>query len=197
MSNIKSLRGCYGLNEEGLKQFTRICRTSLKSLDLSGSRLSSAETGMMLSQEWPELEHLNFEHCRFSQISFTGSTATLPNIKSVNLSNCNRLTDIGLLTILSKCGDSLETLLLASEYISGKKLAIFPRTLPNLSKLDLSSCPNLSSEGLAAFLRVFGHNLKSLSIGSGSSNTNDKWITNLRIYEFVNYMNMIRMIMML
>lgn len=169
LSNIKSLilQGpCY-LTEEGLKQLTRICRTNLKSLDLSISSISSSELGMMLSYEWPELEDLDLESCRFSEIGTTGSTITLPKIKRLNLKKCDSLTDMGLFTILSKCGECLEALLLQSYRvaISGKPLSLFPRSMPKLAKLDLSSCPNLPSEGLAGFLHVFGHGLKYLRLG--------------------------------
>ena len=195
LSNLKSLTlaGCHHLTEEGLNQITRICRTSLKSLDLSRSGISSAELGLILSHEWLELEDLDLEYCEISEIDYihmTGSTATLSKVKKLNLRNCSRLTDFGLFTILNRCGRGLETLQFNSNHIAGVSLSWFLRTEPHLTELDLSSC-KLSSKGLSEFIRVFGHGLKSLRLGGGDKceDFEEEVLGNLKNLEVLNCTN--------
>ena len=118
------LKGCKNLKDEGLKEILKISGSKLRVLDLSDTDI----TGIGLEEG---------DYC-------------LTSLETLNLANCQELTDGGLVKILRISGSKLIVLTLADTNITGMGLEKEVKALPMLENLKLSFCCNLTDEGLVA-----------------------------------------------
>ena len=128
------LKGCKNLKDEGLK----ISGSKLRVLDLSDTDI----TGIGLEEG---------DYC-------------LTSLETLNLANCQELTDGGLVKILRISGSKLIVLTLADTNITGMGLEKEVKALPMLENLKLSFCCNLTNEGLVEILRISGNKLRVLNL---------------------------------
>ena len=135
---------CKLLTGNGLLNILQLCRSTLKSLDISGTNITGEE------------DIFRYER-------------TLPCLENLNISYCKLLTDNGLLNILQFCGSTLKSLDISNTDITGENIYEYEGTLPCLENLKLKWCFNLSGCGLYQILRLCGSTLISLHISETDS----------------------------
>ena len=86
-----------------------------------------------------------------TKITGAGIRFHAPYLKYLDLSECPNLTDVGLHEILTSNGDSLETLDLADNRMTGNGLTTGFHA-PRLQKLNLTGCKALNESCLLEFL---------------------------------------------
>jgi len=195
---------CNQLTDKGLLQILQLCRSTLRSLDISYTDI----TGENLSEykgTLPCLENLNMQFCDqltnkgllqilqlcgstirsldISETKITGENLseykrTLPCLENLNMSDCEQLTNKGLLQILQLCGSTLRSLDISNTNITGENLSEYKGTLPCLENLNMSSCKQLTDKGLLQILLLCGSTLRTLVI----------WGTNVTGEIFFEYM---------
>ena len=195
---ILNMSCCYQLTNKGVLQILQIFGSTLRSLDISITNI----TGENLSEykrTLPCLEKLCVSACynitdkgllqifqlcgstlRFLDINQTNITGenlseykgTLPSLEFLNLYYCRHLTDKGLLQILQLCGSTLKSLDISGTRITGKNLSEYKGTLLCLENLNMSSCEQITNNGLLQILQLCGSTLRSLNI-SGTNMTGE------------------------
>ena len=195
---ILNMSCCYQLTNKGVLQILQIFGSTLRSLDISITNI----TGENLSEykrTLPCLEKLCVSACynitdkgllqifqlcgstlRFLDINQTNITGenlseykgTLPSLEILNLYYCRHLTDKGLLQILQLCGSTLKSLDISGTRITGKNLSEYKGTLLCLENLNMSSCEQITNNGLLQILQLCGSTLRSLNI-SGTNMTGE------------------------
>ena len=185
-----SMSSCDNLTDKGLLQILQLCRSTLRSLDIS----RTAITGENLSEYkgiLPCLDNLNMSSCdnltdkgllqivqlcrstlRSLDISRTAITGenlseykgTLPLLEKLKMVSCEQLTDRGLLQILQLCGSTLRTLGISVTNVTGENLSEYKGTLPYLENLNMRLCGHLTDAGLLQILQLSGSTLRSLDL---------------------------------
>jgi len=133
-----NMRYCGHLTNKGLLQILQLCGSTLRSLDISGTKV----TGKNLSKY----------------------NRTLPCLENLDLYDCNQLSNKGLLQILQLCGSTLRSLDISFTKVTGKKLSEYNGTLPCLENLNMRNCKQLKNKGLLQILQLCGSTLRSLDI---------------------------------
>jgi len=188
--NTLDMSNCKQLTNKGLLQILQLCGSTLKSLVISGTNV----TGENLSEykgTLPCLNTLDMSNCkqltnkgllqilqfcgsklRSLNIGFTKITGeylseykiTLPCLENLNMSDCNQLTDKGLLQLLQLCGSTLRSLVIGVTNITGEYLSKYKGTLPYLENLNMTFCEQLTNKGLLQILQLCRSKLRSLNI---------------------------------
>ena len=135
-----SLASCSRFSEKGLRKILQLCGRTLKKLDLSSTQI----TGETLSE---------------------GDGVFLTFMEELNISDCNKLTDTGLSSILNVCGKNLKSLNISDTKITGEFLADGNKDcLSCLEELDLGRCYKFTDTEFLRILKLCGRTLKSLDI---------------------------------
>ena len=135
---LENLNGIYTqINDTGLLQIFKVCGTTLRSLDLRNTYITGE-----------------------SLVEFSGTLACLENL---DLSNCVRITDEGLLQIFKVCGTSLRSLNLGSTHVTGESLVEYSGILACLKNLNGRSS-RITDRGLLQIFKVCGTTLRSLDL---------------------------------
>ena len=179
---------CEEFTVKGLVQILRHCRSTLRSLDISYTRI----TGDIVAQHigaTPCLENLIFSSCNDKDLreifKVCGSTLkslyirgnisggnlskcclTPPLLKNLSMVFCHKLADKGLLEMLELCGGTLRSLDLGSTNITGENLSEYKETLPWLENLNMKLCERLTEKGLMHILHLCGSTLISLNLSA-------------------------------
>ena len=159
---ISSLNKKDILNKEDILAIKNLHRMP-KRLNLENLKtLTIAGLLQLLGKCSATLEDLNLDG---TEISGEGleSLLVLQQLEILNLSNCWKLTNTGLLQLLAKCSATLEVLNLHATFISGESLESLP-LLKQLEKLDLGYCRNLTNTGLLQLLAKCSATLKDLNL---------------------------------
>ena len=189
LQNLK-LSSSRQLTDKGLLQILQLCGSTLRSLDISVTNI----TGENLSEykgTLPCLNTLDMSNCEqltnkglLQILQFCGSTlrsldigfthitgenlseykGTLPCLENLNMSDCNQLTDKGLLQLLQLCGSTLRSLVIGVTNITGEYLSKYKGTLPYLENLNMTFCEQLTNKGLLQILQLCDSKLRSLNI---------------------------------
>jgi len=85
-------------------------------------------------------------------------------VEELNLAYCWYMTDIGLITFLSKTRGNLRILDLQGTNVSFSGINSQTFSLPLLEKLNLSYCSNMTDTGLITFLNKTGGNLRIIDL---------------------------------
>ena len=133
-----NMNDCGQLTNKGLLQILQLCGSTLRSLDIGFTHI----TGENLSE-------------------YKG---TLPCLENLNMSDCNQLTDKGLLQLLQLCGSTLRSLVIGVTNITGEYLPKYKGTLPYLENLNMTFCEQLTNKGLLQILQLCDSKLRSLNI---------------------------------
>ena len=135
-----SLASCSSFSEKGLRKILQLCGRTLKKLDLRCTQI----TGETLSE---------------------GDGVFLTFMEELNISDCNKLTDTGLSSILNVCGKNLKSLNISDTKITGEFLADGNKDcLSCLEELDLGRCYKFTDTEFLRILKLCGRTLKSLDI---------------------------------
>ena len=147
-----SIRYCTELSDEGMLKILQICKSTLTSLEVSGTNITG--------ENWANYE------------------GTLPCLEKLDLQNCKQLSNMGLLKILQICGSKLVSLTLKGTNITGENFADNMVTLPCLRILSLNKCTELSNMGLLKILQICESTLTSLDV-SFTHITGENWADNI------------------
>ena len=195
---ILNMSCCYQLTNKGVLQILQIFGSTLRSLDISITNING-ENLSEYKRTLPCLEKLCVSACYnitdkgllqifqlcgstlifldINQANITGENlseykGTLPSLEILNLYYCRHLTDKGLLQILQLCGSTLKSLDISGTRITGKNLSEYKGTLLCLENLNMSSCEQITNNGLLQILQLCGSTLRSLNI-SGTNMTGE------------------------
>ena len=175
-----NLTYCNQLTDRGLRKTLERCRDSLEYLELGWTgitgenmteftgtlhrveylnltccqHLTNRGLGQMLNLCCRRLKSLNLVKTKISGENLTGLEGYLPCLESLNLSNCPRLTDQGLICFLRMCGSTLTTLSMGGTHFTGEHFKDFNQTLPLLKSLSLIGCGKLTPNGLLYLLKL-------------------------------------------
>ena len=185
-----NLAYCRKLTSEGLIEILRISGNNLRVLNLSRTRIVGIglEKGV---NSLPNLERLNLSCCdkltdggvveilkisgsklRYLDVSVSNITGiglekrliSLPNLETLNLSCCDKLTNNRLAKVLRISGSKLRLVNLSRTRITGIGFEEGVKSLSNLETLDLSYCDELIDRGLVEIIRISKNKLRVLNV---------------------------------
>ena len=185
-----NLGGCRRLTDAGLKEILLMPGEKLTDLNLSCTEFTGQGlTGLAL--KFPQLEQLDLEGCerltdaglkeillmpgeKLTDLNLSDNMLTgnglaglalkFPQLKSLNLELCHRLTDAGLKEILLMPGEKLTDLNLSYNMLTGNGLAGLALKFPQLESLNLQRCDRLTDAGLKEILLMPGEKLTDLNL---------------------------------
>ena len=132
------LRFGYTLSDQGLIEILMRSRSNIRELDLTGSSI----TGVGVE------EGLN----------------ALPNLETLNLTCCQKLTNRGLKEMLRLSRCTLRVLDVSRTNITGCGFKDGIKSLPMLENLNLNWCKELTDSGLLEILSISGNRLKTVNV---------------------------------
>ena len=138
-----SMRSCRNLTDEGFAFVFRSCQW-LQTLDLAFSELVGDKAMQALSENCSSLTSLNLTGCR--QVSDAGCAhiGRLKALSAVELELCNKITDIGIQSIVRSCNSNLQVLNLGDV-----------RNMSNVSiQIIADHCPSLRSLSIAGNMQA-------------------------------------------
>lgn len=163
-----------------IPHLTGIVRRQPRRLRLDWTSVTKHQLSWLLSR-LPQLRHLSLNGCTWSSVSAM-RTCSCPPLLSLNLGYVSALNDANIREVLSPPTDSrpglvdkssrlrqLKSLSLAGCDITDVTLRYITQHLPNLEKLDLSSCGRVSDAGVAQLSTPPAptvHNLASLDLSN-------------------------------
>ena len=177
------------LKDDGLVHLLRLCKGSLKYLDLSSTNI----TGKTWDSHLLHLDTLDLSSCsqltdegllrilvmlgrnckslHISKTNITGefiSNDSEPDLglETLNCQACKELTDRGLMKILNLCKRTLKSLDISRTNITGSFQMKYHGSLSCLEKLNLEACRELTDKGLIRILSMCGDTLKHIDMSS-------------------------------
>ena len=177
------------LTDKGLLQIFKICGKTIRSMDLSNTNITG-ESLVEYSGTLACLENLNLNKCNkitdegleqifkicsktlrslglhYTHITGEGLveySGTLACLEELYLSECEQITDEGLLQIFKVCGTTLRSLYLDSTYVTGESLVEYSGTLACLETL-IGRYTQINDTGLLQIFKVCGTTLRSLDL---------------------------------
>ena len=135
---IIRLNQCSNFTDIGLISFLNKSGAKLKKIDISSTRITLSEVGLL--------------------------STTLNSLEELNVSSCQGMTDKGLISFLNKAGGNLKRLCLSNTKITLTEVGLLITSLPRLEDLILSFCDGLTDLGLVSFLNKAGGNLKKMNL---------------------------------
>jgi F-box and leucine-rich repeat protein 14 len=148
------------LQDHHLKPLLKL--KNLKKLILSVCQQLTDDGVQVLAGVSSSLEEIDFGGCfKLSDQGFR-VLAALTSLKKVNLERCRQVTD-STLQVLSTLSKLEEINITLCDRISSKGLQFFIASLPNLQKLTMYSCSQLTDEGLVAISKFPA--LRELKLG--------------------------------
>lgn len=105
--------------------------------------------------------------CRISDAGLAELVASAPALRSMNLSQCSLLTDVGLDSIAESLGSILQELYLDDCYTLGA-MSILPKLmrLKKLELLSLRGVATVSDKFIRKLIRENGQNMKELVLAN-------------------------------
>ena len=180
---------CCQITDKGLLQIFKVCGKTIRSMDLSNTDITG-ESLVEYSGTLACLENLNLTECNkitdegLEQIfkicsktlrslglhythitgeSLVEYSGTLACLEELGLSECEKITDEGLLQIFKVCGTTLRSLYLDSTYVTGESLVEYSGTLACLENLN-GIYTQINDTGLLQIFKVCGTTLRSLDL---------------------------------
>ena len=195
---ILNISFCSNLSEIGLGNLLQMSGRKLKDLKLLYNESVTGNSLGELALQFPELEILNIFNClqltnkglgNLMQMSgkklkdlklyynerVTGEglgkwEQKFPQLERLQLENCGKLTDTGLVNLLKMSGSKLKHLeLYYNVKITGDSLGGLQ--FLHLETLNISNCWNLTDTGLVNLLQMTGKKLKDFELSSDRYNT--------------------------
>ncbi|KAK9705576.1 hypothetical protein RND81_07G067500 [Saponaria officinalis] len=169
---------CSWLEEEQFESSIKDCDTStlmVLQLDLCGHCVSDASLLKAIGPKgFPVLTTISLKGaCRISDAGLTAIVSAAPVLRSMNLSQCSLLTDVGIKTIADKLGSIVHELYL-DDCDTLDAMSILPslKRLLRLEVLSLRGIGGVSDKFLKQLLTSNGHNMKELVLANCVNVTN-------------------------
>ena len=128
---------CCQITDIGLLQIFKVCGKTIRSMDLSDSDITGE-----------------------SLVEYSGTLACLENL---NLSQCEQITDEGLLQIFKVCGKTIRSMDLSNTNITGESLVEYSGTLACLENLNLNCC-QITDRGLLQIFKICCKTLRFMDL---------------------------------
>jgi hypothetical protein len=144
-----NLSWCTRFTPAALANLAAACGTALRSVDFTESKLTD-DAVLALVESCPQLEHVILDACPkvtdSSVIKLAGACGA--SLRSLSLSNCYRVTDVGIVK-LAKCAPQLRYLDLSWCYkLTDASLVRIFRDMPKLQTLLLNGCRLLTDAAM-------------------------------------------------
>ena len=141
------------INDESIEDIVTIYGQSIISLNLK-SCWSITDKGLLsITLKAPFITTLNLNSVWNLTDVGISSLSNLTSLKTLDLSNCRKVTDVGVLAVLSGC-NTLENLELS--YCKNLTDKIFNHIIwPNIKKLNIQRCTNITDAGFAYWASLF------------------------------------------
>ena len=138
----------------------------LEKLEIDGCRgfTNTLGLGALLQMAGQNLTYLNLSYTQFTGEGLTGLALKFPQLVTLDLHGCYRLTDAGLKEILLMPGEKLTDLNLSFTQFTGQGLTGLALNFPQLVKLNLEGCRRLTDAGLKEILLMPGEKLTNLNL---------------------------------
>lgn len=153
----KSFEGC------DLKNLTVL------QLDLSGHCVSDASLRKaLIPKDFQALTAISLKGaCRMSDVGLAALVSSAPALRSINLSQCSLLTDVGIGSVANSLGSILKELYL-DDCVTLKAMCILPKLkqLKALERLSLRGIESVSDKFIRQLISTNGHNMKELVLAS-------------------------------
>ena len=132
--------------------------SNLEILELAFSpHLTEAGFSGVLAKVGRKLEILRVNHTRITLEGAVAVSGPFPNLRELNISECQHISNDAFLAFLNKTGEKLEELNLSSTNITLSQIQTVTKPLPCLTELDLSFCHRVDMTGLIGLLRKTRH----------------------------------------
>ena len=147
-------------------------------------KLSDKGLTKILSKSKRSLRELVLFDSNTKGIGLATGVKSLPNLETLNLAECYKLKDKGLVKVLKISGGKLKVLNISNTNTTGIGLEDGVKSLPNLDILDLNRSEELRDGGLIEILRISKSKLRCLDLS---------WtmITGIGLEEGVEYLPML------
>ena len=184
-----NLRHCNNLTDAVITTFLNKSQTTLKILDVGGTRVSFSDIGalspelpalvkldlflseymtdfsisLFLNKSRKTLQILNLLGTRASFSDLGSLTTTFPRLQKLKLSCCDNLKNSGIVSFLNQTGDTLRILCLIGTIVSLSDIMSLSISFSSLEELKLSHC-DMTDAAIIAFLNKTGGSLKILNL---------------------------------
>ncbi|MFA5074852.1 MAG: hypothetical protein WC436_02000 [Candidatus Babeliales bacterium] len=147
------ISGCTEISDTGLRAVGQFCQ-ALQKINISNCHSITDNGILWIASDCRALNTINLSHCSITDIGLTALRQIAPNIKTLNLSNCNEFTGEGLGRLLSFC-NNLERLVLENCPVTMLELALLniPQQTLNrkFKQLNINGCNLLNSDAISDF----------------------------------------------
>lgn len=105
--------------------------------------------------------------CRVSDAGLAALVSSAPALRSINLSQCSLLTDVGIDSLAKSVGPVLQELYL-DDCDTLDAMCILPilKQLKNLKVLSLNGILGVTDKFIGELIDAIGHNMKELSLAN-------------------------------
>ena len=185
-----TLASCVRLSQQGLLEILMMCGSKLQDLDISRTKitghrieelqgkladlktlnlqcnLSLTDQGLLkvLRMCGTKLQDLNISNTIINGQGLDELQGKFAYLETLNLRNCSRLTDQGLLSVLKMLKGKLQDLDISDTHITGIGLDKLHGKLADLETLNLGKCSRLTNQILLQVLRMCSTKLQDLNI---------------------------------
>lgn len=144
-----NLRGCKAVTDMSMLTVFRYCRL-LEELSLDDCNQLTDNTCTSLSFFCPLIVHLNLASCNVSNLSLEAIGQNCPNLKLIDISNCNRITPKGIESLVKKCKNLLSFISVACgpNTINDEALAVIGEHCHQLKLINLNGCFAVTDQGV-------------------------------------------------
>lgn len=152
-----TLSGCRNITNDAFMNTGQLFN-SLEYLDLTRC-LSVTDKGvkLIIEQVGKTIKALNLSSCEdISDDSVIYIASNCPNLQEINLSKCMNVTDKSTCLLLVKCTNLTKLILYNCNKITDatvEQITKLPQLALNLKEIDISSCQNVTDDGLQALVR--------------------------------------------
>ena len=176
---------CRGLRDEHL----RLLPPSLLHLNLNACQALSHEA---LADALSRLPHLKALQLYWNLNVGDATLAALaagrrPDLEKLNISGCNRVTDVGLLAVVASCPNLRDLDLTRLRQVTDDALSGAILALPRLERVNLYACPQLSDRSYVFFSALQKLNFLDLC---GAENLSDGGLQAIAECKHLEYLNL-------
>ena len=114
--------------------------------------------------EGESLIDLNLALTKITLSNIGDLTNRFPNLKKLSLRRCDNITDAGIILLLTRVGGDLEDLDLSETNVTLDNIGDLTNRFPNLKKLSLLGCCNITDAGIIMLLNRVGGDLEDLDL---------------------------------
>jgi len=129
------------------------------------------------------LIELNLALTKITLSNIGDLTNRFPNLKKLSLRRCDNITDAGIILLLTRVGGDLEDLDLSETNVTLDNIGDLTNRFPNLKKLNLLGCRNITDAGTVLLLNRVGGDLEDLDLSDTNITLNSMGDLNSRFLK--------------